>query len=98
MSGLEQVKRLISHRGQPRVISLYLDPERFATGPARASQIRSLVDEAARALERLEDRPHDEKVALREALGRIEAFLSSPEAPFKGARALALFSSGGDGL
>lgn len=96
----EQVRRLIEHRGQHRVISLYLDldPERFATGPARASQIRSLVDEAAREVDRMEELPHEDKVGLRQDLKRIDAFLSSPEAPFKGARALALFSSSRDGL
>lgn len=100
MSTVEQVKRLIEHRGRHRVISLYLDldPERFATGPARASQIRSLVDEAARELDRMSDLPHEEKVGLRRDLKRIDAFLSSPEAPFKGARSLALFSSSCDGL
>ena len=82
------------------MISLYLDldPERFATPPARASQVRSLVDEATREVERLEGLAHDEKVALREDLKRVDAFLSSPDAPFKGARSLALFCSSADGL
>jgi hypothetical protein len=100
VSNVEQVKRLIEYRGKYRVISLYLDldPERFATGPARASQIRSLVDEAGREVDRLEGLPHEEKVGLRQDLTRIDAFLSSPEAPFKGARSLALFVSSRDGL
>jgi hypothetical protein len=100
VSNVEQVKRLIEYRGKYRVISLYLDldPETFATGPARASQIRSLVDEAGREVDRLEGLPHEEKVGLRQDLTRIDAFLSSPEAPFKGARSLALFVSSRDGL
>lgn len=99
MSTVEQVRRLIEHRGRHRVISLYLDldPERFATKPARASQIRSLLDEAAREVDQ-EELPHDDKVGLREDLKRIDSFLSSPAAPFKGARSLALFASGRDGL
>ena len=48
-----QARRLIEYKGQRPLISLYmdLDPERFAIAPARASQIRSLVDEAGRELE-----------------------------------------------
>lgn len=95
-SGAQDVRRLVEHRGRHQVISLYLDldPERFATPPARASQIRSLLDAAHREVE--EERPeldHEERIALREDVKRIRAFLSSPEAPFKGARALAVFSS-----
>lgn len=82
------------------MISLYLDldPERFATAPARASQIRSLLDEAARDVERLDQLGHEDKLALREDLKRIESFLASPQAPFKGARALAIFCSTPDDL
>ena len=100
MSSVEQVRRLIEHRGQHRVISLYLDldPERFATKPARASQIRSLLDQAAREVDRMEELPHEDKIGLREDIKRIDAFLSSPEAPFKGARSLALFCATRDGL
>lgn len=99
-SGLEEVRRLLQHQGHHRVISLYLDldPERFATAPARASQVRSLLDEASREIERIPELGHEEKVALREDLGRIDSFLDSPEAPFKGARSLALFCAGRDGL
>lgn len=100
MSTVEQVRRLIEHRGEHRVVSLYLDldPERFATPPARASQIRSLLDEGARELDGLEDLSHEDRVALREDLKRLDSFLSSPQAPFKGARSLALFCSGPGGL
>jgi peptide subunit release factor 1 (eRF1) len=100
VSSVEQVRRLIEHRVKHRVISLYLDldPERFATPTARASQIRSLLDEAGRDVERLDGLDHEDKVALREDLKQIDAFLGSPQAPFKGARSLALFCSGRDGL
>jgi peptide subunit release factor 1 (eRF1) len=100
VSSVEQVRRLIEHPVQHRVISLYLDldPEHFATPPARASQIRSLLDEASRDVEQLDGLDHEDKVALREDLKQIDSFLSSPQAPFKGARSLALFCSGRDGL
>lgn len=91
-----QARRLIEFKPGHPVISLYmdLDPERFATPPARASQIRSLVDQAHRELEALPGLSHDERVALRADVQRIDEFLGSPQAPFKGARALAVFCSG----
>jgi peptide subunit release factor 1 (eRF1) len=98
-TGVQDVRRLVRHRGSHHVVSLYLDldPERFATPPARASQIRSLLDEAAKAVE-IGDLSHEERAALREDVKRIKSFLSSPDAPFKGARALAVFCSGRDEL
>jgi peptide chain release factor subunit 1 len=99
-SGAEEVRRLISHRGRHPVISLYLDldPERFATPPARASQIRSLVDSAAKHIESQQGLDHEQRIGLREDLRRIDSFLTSPEASFKGARSFAVFSSSGDEL
>jgi peptide chain release factor subunit 1 len=99
-SGLQEARRLIQHRGAHRVISLYLDldPERFATPPARASQVRSLLDDGHRIVDGLDGLGHADKVALREDLKRIDAFLSSPDAPFKGARSLAVFCSSLDDL
>jgi peptide chain release factor subunit 1 len=100
VSTVEEVRRLVQHRGDHLVISLYLDldPERFATAPARASQIRSLLGEAAREVERLGDLGHEDKVALRDDIGRIESFLSSSAEPFRGARALAIFCASRDEL
>lgn len=99
-SGLQEARRLVQHQGEHRVISLYLDldPERFATGPARASQIRSLLDDGARLLDTIDGLTHEHKLALREDLKRLDTFLSSPEAPFRGARSLALFCSGPEDL
>src|SRR5579859_5245109 len=75
VSSVERVRRLIEHRGKHRVVSVYLDldPERFATPPARASQIRSLLDEGAREVDRLDGLPHEDKVGLREDLKRIDS-------------------------
>lgn len=60
------------HTAHP-VISLYLDldPERFATAPARAAQIRSLVDQAARELDEAGD-------GLSHDSGRLSPFLRGP--------------------
>ena len=99
-SGAEEVRRLIAHRGRYPVISLYLDldPARFATPPARSSQIRSLIDTAGKQIEALDGLDHEHRIGLREDLRRIDSFLSSPDAPFKGARALAVFSSSAEDL
>lgn len=97
---VQAAKRLLERRPSHRVISLYLDldPERFATPQARASQVRSLIDQASRRLEREEGLSHEEKIALREDVERVDRYLSSPEAPYRGARSLAVFCSGRDGL
>jgi peptide chain release factor subunit 1 len=95
-------RRLIEHRTGHPVISLYLDldPERFATPPARSAQIRSLIDRASRELEAIDGLSHDERITLRADVKRLEDFLSSPSgrAEFQGAGALAVFCSGRDGL
>jgi peptide subunit release factor 1 (eRF1) len=92
-------RRLAEHRLGHRVISLYLDldPERFATPNARSSQIRSLIDDAKRRVDDA-DLDHDERVALRTDLERLDTYLSGDEPPFKGARALAVFCAGRDDL
>jgi peptide chain release factor subunit 1 len=97
---VESARRLVEHRPGHRVLSLYLDldPERFATPPARVSQIRSLIDEAAKRLEGMEGLGHDERIGLREDLERVRDYLLSGDPPFQGARALAVFSSGRGGL
>src|SRR5271166_5602509 len=73
------------------VLSLYLDldPHRFATPPARASEIDSLLDGAHREIESGE-RSHSERKALRGTLERARGILSE-QSWAKGARALALF-------
>jgi peptide chain release factor subunit 1 len=93
-------KRLLEVRPSHRVISVYLnlDPERFATPQARASQIRSLIDEASRQLEREPGLRREEKIALRADVERVDRYLSSGEAPYQGARSLAVFSASRDGL
>jgi peptide subunit release factor 1 (eRF1) len=95
MGVVHAARRLIEQQSAHRVVSVYLDldPERFATAPARASQIRSLLDEATKAAERDETLDHEERVALREDLERVRRYLLSREPPFKGARALAIFCS-----
>ena len=48
--------------GGPLILSAYLslDPERFATAPARATEVRSLIDRARRRIE-AEESGHDQR-------------------------------------
>ena len=82
------------------VISLYLDldPSRFATEEARSTEVRSLLDEAARQIERLDGWSHDEREALKADLARIRNHFESGEFSAKGAHGLALFASRPVGL
>jgi len=100
MSVVQAARRLVEQRTTHPVVSVYLDldPERFATAPARASQIRSLIDGARREVDRDDTLSHDDLIALREDLEQIRRYLLSREPPFQGARALAIFCSGRDEL
>ncbi len=100
MSATQAARRLVGVQTAHPVVSCYLDldPERFATPPARATQIRSLLDEARREVEQGPGRSHQDLQALRADLERIENYLQSDEAAFRGARALAIFCSVRDDL
>jgi peptide chain release factor subunit 1 len=76
------------------VLSFYLDldPSEFATEPARASAINSLLDRAHKEIEG-EERPHEELQALRAAFERAEQVLRDERWWAQGARGLALFVS-----
>src|SRR5947207_10912523 len=100
MSVSASARRLVAQRPEHPVVSLYLDldPEEFATPPARVSQINSLLDQAARDVEADATLSHEDLLALREDLDRIREYLLSDEPPFQGARALAVFCSLPDDL
>ena len=75
-----------------KAISFYLnlEPTEFATPPARASAIRSLLDEGEKKLREVEG---DAKRALKVDFDRAREFFSG-ELPTDGARGLAVFCSG----
>ena len=97
----ETARRLAETRAPSgRVVSLYLDldPTRFATPPARASEIRSLLDDADRRVKEADDGlSHDERVTLRSDLDRVDEFLHR-EFSADGAHGLAVFCSSPAGL
>jgi peptide subunit release factor 1 (eRF1) len=74
------------------VISLYLDldPGRFGTRPARATEIDSLLDRARREIE-TGDRPSGDRQALRAGLAHARELLTGEHSWAQGARAIALF-------
>jgi peptide chain release factor subunit 1 len=88
----ETLRTLAQTRAEAEIVlSLYLDldPERFATAPARASEIDSLLDSAHREIES-GGHPHAELKALHGTLERARGLLED-QSWAHGARALALF-------
>jgi peptide chain release factor subunit 1 len=91
----DRLRRLAELRlDRPVVLSLYLDldPTEFATPPARATAVRSLLDEAERRVKERNTLPHEDRMALEGALERTRAFLER-ELPTDGAQAVAVFAS-----
>ncbi len=93
-------RRLLERRPRHRVVSVYvdLDPDEFATAKARDTQVHSLLDGAAPEVETDDTLDHEDRIALREDLARVRAYLTSDEPPYQGARGLAVFASGLDEL
>jgi peptide subunit release factor 1 (eRF1) len=91
----DTLRRLAEAKAQNggRAISFYLnlEPTEFATPPARASQIRSLLDEGEKKLKEVEAGDTDR--ALRADFERARQFFSG-DLPTDGARGLAVFCSG----
>src|SRR5687767_198438 len=83
-----------------RVLSVYLnlDPSQFATPPARATQITSLLSEARALVEGATGLEHDEHEALRADLDRIEEQLRQDDIAGDGTRGLAVFAAGTAGV
>lgn len=96
----DQLRRLADLRlDLPVVLSLYLDldPSEFATPPARATAVRSLVDEADRRVREHDALPHADRLALEVTFKRAAHFLER-ELPTEGAHGVALFASEQAGL
>src|ERR1700754_2499052 len=85
-----------------RVLSLFLnlDPRDLATPPARASEVRSVLDQADKAVKEaaeVDGLGHEKIKALREDLDRARAFFDSGW-DAKGAHGLAVYLAGPAGL
>src|SRR5438045_9135571 len=84
--------------GGARVLSVFLNlaPAEFAEPPARASEIRSAVDELRRIARDSDGLAHETKAALREDVDRVEDYLSSFSP--KGAHGVVVYACGPAGL
>jgi peptide chain release factor subunit 1 len=99
-TGASTAARLLEQTGEHPVVSLFFDlnPDEFATPPARATQARSLIDEAHRAARAQDSLDHEDRKVLEEDVSRLADYLGSDDLPVSGARGLAIFASGQDGL
>jgi hypothetical protein len=96
----DELRRLAEVRlDRPVVLSLFLDldPTEFATPPARATAVRSLLDEAERRIRDMEDLPHDDRADLRASLARAGSLLQG-DLPTEGAQSVAIFAAEPAGL
>src|SRR5829696_8467899 len=96
----DELRRLAEVRlDRPVVLSLFLDldPTEFATPPARATAVRSLLDEAERRVRELDDLPHDDRADLRASLAKASSLLQG-DLPSEGAQAVAIFAAEPAGL
>jgi peptide chain release factor subunit 1 len=79
-------------RGRVLSVFLNLDPAQFATPPARATAITSLLNEAAHRIERCEGLEHDEHDWLRADLERVRERLGDSDLASNGTRAVAVYA------
>jgi peptide chain release factor subunit 1 len=94
-------RQMLARTGEHPVVSVYLDldPSQFATARARATQVRSLIDEAERDGRLAGDElSHEDRAVLTSDLDRLQEYLGSDELPVSGARTVAVFCSGQDDL
>src|SRR5919108_5345154 len=90
----DQLRRLAELRlDRPVVLTLYLDlnPSEFATPPARATAVRSLLDEAERRMREVDDLSHQDRTALDRAFERASSFLQR-DLNAEGAHGVAVFA------
>jgi peptide subunit release factor 1 (eRF1) len=79
-----------------RVLSLFLnlDPSQFGTQPARATEVRSLIDQAERLVRETDGLTHDQQKALRADIERVREFFKGSGFSAEGAHAIALYACG----
>src|SRR5919202_6423334 len=84
-------------RGRVLSVFLNLDPAQFATAPARATAITSIVNDAARKVEECGNLDHDEREWLRADVERVREALQGDVAG-DGARGVAVYACTPEGL
>ena len=88
------------HPGRGRVLSVFfnLDPSEFATPPARATEINSVLTAAAHEADAATGLDHEEKQALRADVERVREVLQAGDVATNGTRAVAVFACGPAGV
>src|SRR3954463_604522 len=94
---LRELAETRSANGKVLSVFINLDPREFATPPARATEISSVLDEASRTIRDLDALTHDERSALERDAERVRTALREG-VDTKEARALAIFASEPAGL
>ena len=92
----ERLRRLAGIRpAGGKVLSLFLnlDPREFATAAARRTEIRSVLDRAARLVRDDRALGHEARASLRADLERVQAELGDGGLDARGAHGLAVFAS-----
>jgi len=92
----ERLRRLaVIRAGDAKVLSLFvnLDPREFATPAARRTEVRSILDRAARRVRDDDGLSHGAQASLRADLERLEGELGHGGWDAKGARGLAVFAA-----
>ena len=92
------IRELAERRFEHPLISLFLDldPTRFATGAARATEINSLLDQAQQQLH-AHSLEHQDRMALEQDIKRIGSYLTAELDP-SGAHAVAVYCSSRESL
>jgi peptide chain release factor subunit 1 len=91
-SRLRRLTDVRPDRGRVLSVFLNLDPAEFATPPARASAITSVLSDAAHKIERYEGLDHDEQQWLRSDLERVRERLTDSGITSNGTRAVAVYA------
>jgi peptide chain release factor subunit 1 len=96
---LRRLAELTPEHGRVLSVYLNLDPSEFATPPARASAITSLLNDAQHKVEESNGNlPHDDRMALRADVDAVRGVLEQPDIADEGTRAVAVFACGPAGL
>ena len=85
-------------RGRVLSVFLNLDPTEFASAPARATAINSVLNEAAQAVEEADGLEHDELLSLRGDVERVRGELARDGLFADGTQGVAMFACGLAGL
>jgi peptide chain release factor subunit 1 len=79
-------------RGRVLSVFLNLDPTEFATPPARASAITSVMTAAAHKVESKEELSHEERIALKQDVQRVRDVLAGSDLATNGTRGVAVYA------